>query len=152
MQEIQVRSLGQENPSRKKWQPILVFWLGKSHGQRSLAGYSAWGCKRVGHDLATKTVVRMLRIYLCIYRCIYITTYLSHLLFFSIHLYDTLVVSVSFKLCSFFNFFCKLFYKQNTDLQVFFFLQKKWSVYKRRLAVRGGPALWEPQGPRSGPW
>ena len=27
---------------------------GKSHGQRSLAGYSPWGCKRVGHDLATK--------------------------------------------------------------------------------------------------
>ena len=27
---------------------------GKSHGQRSLAGYGPWGCKRVGHDLATK--------------------------------------------------------------------------------------------------
>ena len=28
--------------------------LGKSHGQRSLAGCSPWNCKRVGHDLATK--------------------------------------------------------------------------------------------------
>ena len=27
---------------------------GKSHGQRSLAGYSPWGRKRVGHNLATK--------------------------------------------------------------------------------------------------
>ena len=27
---------------------------GKSHGQRSLAGYSPWGCKRVGHNLVTK--------------------------------------------------------------------------------------------------
>ena len=27
---------------------------GKSHGQRSLVGYSAWGGKRVGHDIATK--------------------------------------------------------------------------------------------------
>ena len=27
---------------------------GKSHGQRSLAGYSPWGHKRVGYDLATK--------------------------------------------------------------------------------------------------
>ena len=27
---------------------------GKSHGQRSLEGYSPWSCKRVGHDLATK--------------------------------------------------------------------------------------------------
>ena len=24
------------------------------HGQRSLAGYSPWGCKRVRHDLVTK--------------------------------------------------------------------------------------------------
>ena len=27
---------------------------GKSHGQKSLAGYSPWGRKRVGHNLATK--------------------------------------------------------------------------------------------------
>ena len=27
---------------------------GKSHGQKSLAGYSSWGCKRVRHDLVTK--------------------------------------------------------------------------------------------------
>ena len=27
---------------------------GKSHGQRSLAGYSPWGYKRAGHDLETK--------------------------------------------------------------------------------------------------
>ena len=34
--------------------PTPVFLPGKSHGQRSLAGYSPWGCKRVRHDLATK--------------------------------------------------------------------------------------------------
>ena len=28
---------------------------GKSHGQRRLAGYSPWGCKRLRADLATKT-------------------------------------------------------------------------------------------------
>ena len=27
---------------------------GRSHGQRSLVGYSPWGCKRAGHSLATK--------------------------------------------------------------------------------------------------
>ena len=27
---------------------------GKSHGQRSLAGYSPWGHTELGHDLATK--------------------------------------------------------------------------------------------------
>ena len=33
------------SPSRK-WQPIPVF-LPESHGQRSLAGYSSWGCKEL---------------------------------------------------------------------------------------------------------
>ena len=36
-------------PWRRKWQPILEFFPGKSHGQKSLAGYSPWGCKRVRH-------------------------------------------------------------------------------------------------------
>ena len=30
---------------RRKWQPTPVFLPGKSHGQRSLVGYSPWGCK-----------------------------------------------------------------------------------------------------------
>ena len=41
-------------PWRTKWQPTPVSLPGKSHGQRSLAGYSPWGRKGVGHDLATK--------------------------------------------------------------------------------------------------
>ena len=41
-------------PWRRKWQPIPVFLLGKSHKQRSLAGYSPQGCKELGHDLDTK--------------------------------------------------------------------------------------------------
>ena len=32
-------------PWRRKWQPTPVFWPGKSHGQRSLEGYSPWGRK-----------------------------------------------------------------------------------------------------------
>ena len=32
-------------PWSKKWQPALVFLPGKFHGQRSLVGYSPWGCK-----------------------------------------------------------------------------------------------------------
>ena len=40
-------------PGREAWQPTPVFLLGKSHGQRSLVGYSPWGC-RVRHDLVTK--------------------------------------------------------------------------------------------------
>ena len=30
---------------RRKWQPTPVFLPGKSHGQRSLVGYSPWGHK-----------------------------------------------------------------------------------------------------------
>ena len=32
-------------PWRRKWQPTPVFLPGKSHGQRSLAGYSPGGTK-----------------------------------------------------------------------------------------------------------
>ena len=38
-------------PWRRKWQPTPVFLPGESHGQRSRAGYSPWGC-RVGYDWA----------------------------------------------------------------------------------------------------
>ena len=31
---------------RRKWQPTPVFLPRESHGQRSLAGYSPWGCKK----------------------------------------------------------------------------------------------------------
>ena len=41
-------------PWRRKWQPTPVFLPGKFHGQRSLAGYSPQGHKRVGHDLVTE--------------------------------------------------------------------------------------------------
>ena len=41
-------------PWRRKWQPTSIFLSGKSQGQRSLAGYSPWGGRRVGHDQATK--------------------------------------------------------------------------------------------------
>ena len=32
-------------PWRKKWQPTPVFLPGKSHGERSMVGYSPWGHK-----------------------------------------------------------------------------------------------------------
>ena len=34
-------------PWRRKWQPTPVFLLGKSHGQKSLVGYSPWGHKEL---------------------------------------------------------------------------------------------------------
>ena len=41
-------------PWRRKQQSTPVFLPGKSHRQGSLGGYSPWGHKRVGYNLATK--------------------------------------------------------------------------------------------------
>ena len=40
-----------KSPWRRKWQPTPVFLPGEYHAQRSLAGYSPWGHKRVEYDL-----------------------------------------------------------------------------------------------------
>ena len=45
MPETQIRSLGWENPQEKGMATHSVFLPGESHGQRSLVGYSPWGCK-----------------------------------------------------------------------------------------------------------
>ena len=34
-------------PWRREWLPTPAFLPGESHGQRSLAGYSSWGCKEL---------------------------------------------------------------------------------------------------------
>ena len=47
-------------PWRRKWQPTLVFLLGKFHGQRSLVGYSPIGLQRVGHDRVTEHMQKSL--------------------------------------------------------------------------------------------
>ena len=57
MQETQVWSLGGKIPWRREWLPTPVFLSGKSHAQRSLAGYSAQVC-RVRHDWATNIHTR----------------------------------------------------------------------------------------------
>ena len=36
-----------KSPWRRKWQLTPVFLPGESHGQRSLARYSSWGCKEL---------------------------------------------------------------------------------------------------------
>ena len=38
---------------RRRWQPTPVSLPGESHRQRSMVGYSPWGC-RVRYDLATQ--------------------------------------------------------------------------------------------------
>ena len=34
-----------KSSGERKWQPTPVFLPGKLYGQRSLVGYSPWGCK-----------------------------------------------------------------------------------------------------------
>ena len=50
MQEIWVRFLGQEDLLEKEMATSPVSLPEKFHGQRSLAGYTSWGHKRVRHD------------------------------------------------------------------------------------------------------
>ena len=54
--QTQVRSLGQEDPLEEGMAPTAVFSPGKSHGQRSLAGYSPWDCKE--SDVTERLILR----------------------------------------------------------------------------------------------
>ena len=48
-------------PWRMKWQPASRYLPGKSHGQRSLVGYSPWSCKELNttEQLSTHTMNMM---------------------------------------------------------------------------------------------
>ena len=46
-QEMWVRSLGWDDPLERKWQHTPVSLPGKSHGQKSLVGYSPWDHKEL---------------------------------------------------------------------------------------------------------
>ena len=47
IQETGVQSLGWEDSLKKEMQPTPVLLPGKSHGWRSLVGYSPWGRKEL---------------------------------------------------------------------------------------------------------
>ena len=53
VQKTWVRSPDREDPLEKEMATNSVFWPGKSHGQRSLVGYSLWGCKELDMTEAT---------------------------------------------------------------------------------------------------
>ena len=63
-QETWVRSLGQKDPWKRKWQSFSVFLPGKSLGQRSLVGCSPW-CQRVRHDWVTRSMSVCTSLLLC---------------------------------------------------------------------------------------
>ena len=45
IQVTHIQSLDWKDPLEKEWLPTPTFLPGESHGQRSLEGYSPWGCK-----------------------------------------------------------------------------------------------------------
>ena len=45
IKRLRVDPWARKIPWRRTWQPIPVFLPGESPGQRSLVGYSPWGCK-----------------------------------------------------------------------------------------------------------
>ena len=55
--KLWVRSLGCEDPLEEGMGPTPVFWLGESHGQRSLAGYSSWGHKELDMTEQLSTMI-----------------------------------------------------------------------------------------------
>ena len=55
-------------PGRRAWQSTPVFLPGNSYGQRSLEGYSLWGCKE--SDMAEAIY------HVCTHICIYIYFFL----------------------------------------------------------------------------
>ena len=55
-QEMWVVSWVKKIPWRRTWQRTPVFLPGKSHGQKSLAGYSPWGFKESDTTEHTHTI------------------------------------------------------------------------------------------------
>ena len=47
VQETWDRSLGRGDLLEREWLPTPVFWPGERHAERSLAGFSPWGCKEM---------------------------------------------------------------------------------------------------------
>ena len=62
MQETWVRSLDPEDPLEKEMATHSIILAGKSHGQRSLAGYSPWGFKESDTTEETKYIHKTLRL------------------------------------------------------------------------------------------
>ena len=58
-EETQVHPCAGKIPWTWEWQPTPLFLPGESHRQRSLVAYSPWGCKRDGHNSATKQQQQM---------------------------------------------------------------------------------------------
>ena len=75
-----------KTPWRRKQQPTPIFLPGKFHGQRSLVGYSPWGCKEsdTTEQLSTQFQVYSKVIQLYIYMYLLFFKFFSHLGYYKI--------------------------------------------------------------------
>ena len=73
MQETRIQSLGQGGSPGEGNSNPLVFLPEKSHGQRSLAGYSPKGCKELGmtEHMHTELTVSGCGLQISDYSCLY---------------------------------------------------------------------------------
>ena len=62
MREMQVRSQSQKDPLEEGMATHFSILAGESQGQRSLVGYSSWGCKQSDMTEATKQACMHTRI------------------------------------------------------------------------------------------
>ena len=69
-------------PWRREWQPTPVLLPGKSHGWRSLVGYSPWGCKE--SDMTERLHFHLyihiyvcVWVYICVCVCFFPTPFIS---------------------------------------------------------------------------
>ena len=94
-------------PWRRAWQPTSVFLPGKSHGQRSLAGYSPWGRKEMdmtcdwAHTHTRVYVYTRVYIYMYIHTHIYNWTYTQciYIVLFQVLLHYKLLQDIDYS-CS----------------------------------------------------
>ena len=70
MWEIQVQSLGWEDPLEKEMATHFSILPWRIHGQRTLVGYSPWGHK--------ESVTHIYIPHICIYICMHTHIYISH--------------------------------------------------------------------------
>ena len=70
MQETRSKFWVGKIPWRREWQPTPVFFPGETRGQRSLAGYSPWGCKE--SDMTERLTLQALLWFLNVCRVLFV--------------------------------------------------------------------------------
>ena len=78
-------------PWRRAWQPTPVFLPGESHGQRSLVGYSPWGCKESDILKLVSIQHTYVHTYPNIYRSHMYDTHVSNIIRITLYVYISLV-------------------------------------------------------------